>query len=820
MSLNDCVNRAVRAGLMDPTRAQFARDIFNENYDQARLGLGDTEALARAREETLKIIRRQMAQLRREKLLQVAKARDILQRATSAGVPLERAMIAHLGFDPGVKGIPSVESRHKAIRGQLQSGMDEFLATFRRDLLGRNKNPALFAQMLDELHGTDTGSRPAKHLARAFTESAERARLMFNQAGGDIPRLDGWALPHSHDAIAVRAAGFDKWFADIRQGLDIEKMKDYRTGEPFTEQGLRAAAREAFDGISSEGWIGREAGGQFGQKLARRRLDHRFFIFRDAQSWSRYHNQYGAGDVFSVMMGHLDGMARDIAALQLLGPNPTATIRWMADVVEKDAMTEAARTGARTDAPETLARKTRRTLNTMWEHYTGSSNQPINGKVARTFAGTRSVLQSAQLGGAALSALADVGFQRMAAGQVGIPFNRVLRRHVSLLNPANMGDQKLAVRLGLIADSWSSLAVAQQRYLGEVSGPEITQRLADFTMRVSGLSPWTQAGRWAFGMEFSGLLAEQAGRTFDQLPEPLRNTMDRYGISRFDWDVARRADAYEHEGERFLRPEDIGEEEIAYKFLDMFHTETEFAVPSASLRGRAALIGESQPGTLQGELIRSFAMYKNFSVTLLMTHHRRLMSMPTAYEKGRYAAQLMLTMTLMGAFSMQVKEVAKGRDPRAMWDADNPDMMAKFWGAAALQGGGLGIFGDFLFSQENRYGGGLAQTIAGPVAGLGADVLGLLNENRTRLTEGEDTTLAAGAIDLAQRYMPGSSLWFARTAMENLVFDELRKLADPKAHERLRRIERKYQREYGQDYWYSRADNTMRAPDLSAMFGD
>lgn len=820
MSLTECINRAVKAGLMDPARAAFARDMFKENFDQAKLGLGDAQALAVAREQTVTTIKHMMAQIRREKLLQVTRAQDILSRSTTAGVPLSRAMLAHLDFDPGVKGINNISKRKDTLRGVFHDKMGEFLRTHQRDLLGRVRDKEQLADIVRELHGESNGNAKAKEMAKAFADTAERARKMFNQAGGDIPPLKGWALPHSHDAIAVRAAGFDTWFQFIKERVDLSKMKDYSTGQPMTDFRFKVAAKEAFEGISTEGWAGREAGGgAFGQKLARRRQDHRFFVFKSADDWTAYHNKFGSGDVFSVMMGHFDGMARDIAALQILGPNPTATLRWMGDVVEKDLMVEAMRTGARTDAPESAARSTRRMIDGMWESYSGAQNAPINGRAARTFAGLRSVLQSAQLGGAALSAVTDLGFQKMAADQVGIPMRKILGRYVSLLTPGRKEDELLAVRLGLIADSWSSLAVAQQRYLGEVSGPEITSRLADFTMRVSGLSPWTQAGRWAFGMEFSGLLADNAGKAFANLPDPLRKTLEHHGISMFDWDLARRTPMLEHEGASFLRPEDIGDEEIAFKFLDMIHTETEYAIPSASLRGRSVILGESKPGTFVGEMIRSVAMYKNFTVTLMMTHHRRMMSMPTAGQKGKYAAQLMLTMTLMGGLSMQMKELAKGRDPRTMFDPSDKAATAKFWGAAALQGGGMGVFGDFLFSQQDRFGRGLAAAVAGPVVGVAADFTGYLNENVNRAIEGKDTKVASGAIDLAQRYAPGSSLWFMRTGIEAILNSTLREMADPQNNERLRRIEKRYKEDYGQEYWYQPSTGNLRAPNLGAAFG-
>lgn len=819
MSLRDCINRAVRAGLMDKSRGEWARNLFDETYDQRKLNLGDTEALARAREETLAIIRHSMAQIRREKLLQVSKTRDILEQMRSSGVPIERAAVAVLDFDPGVRGVANVAKRVDSVRGLLHSKLDGLLAKHKRKIGGSPHDKAGLADIVRALHGDKVDNPSAREFAEAYSDTAERARLMFNEAGGDIPKLDGWGLPHSHDAIAVRAQGFDAWYAKILPRLDVPKMRDFSTGQPFDEFSLREAARDAYDGITTEGTAQRSPGTRHGQKLARRRLDHRFFTFKSADDWMQYHDEFGDGDLFSVMMGHLDGMARDIARLQILGPNPTATVRYLADVVEKDVMETASRNGTPTDRPETIARSTRATLEKMYDHLTGSVNAPVHGKAARVFTGVRSVLQSAQLGAAALSAIGDLGFGKMAASKVGIPYRRLLSQTARMFSPTNVEDQRVAVRIGLIADNWATLASGQQRYLGEVSGPEIGRRLADGIMRLSLLSPWTQAGRWAFGMEFSGLMADNMARNFDNLPDELRSTMTRYGITPFEWDQARTAPPYVHKGSSFLRPDDIPEQSVALKFLDMIHTETEFAVPSASVRGRTLLIGESRPGTIQGELMRSFAMYKNFAVTLTMTHLRRGMALPKPKERAKYLGQLAMTLTMMGAVSLQMKELSKGRDPRPMVDSSDPAAMAKFWTAAFLQGGALGIYGDLLFSQKTRYGGGGAETIAGPVAGAFFDVTGTINQTFSRVATGDDPEAARGVVDLMQRYTPGSTLWWTRAALERVVWDQMRRLSDPKADQRIARIEKKYKRDFGQDYWYSRTGGNIRPPDFSKAFG-
>jgi hypothetical protein len=143
----------------------------------------------------------------------------------------------------------------------------------------------------------------------------------------------------------------------------------------------------------------------------------------------------------------------------------------------------------------------------------------------------------------------------------------------------------------------------------------------------------------------------------------------------------------------------------------------------------------------------------------------------------------------------------------------------EFWGAALLQGGGLGIYGDFLFSDVNRYDRGLSETIAGPVVGFADDVRKLTIGNVTQAIKGEDTNIGSELINFAGRYTPGSTLWYSRLALERMVLDQGKLWADPDAKSKMKRLESKYKREYGQNYWWRPGKTTpQRPPELSNVF--
>lgn len=815
MSFLDCIRKALDDGRLSEDGYRQARSLFDEIELDLQNKMHASQVQIEASRMAFDAMRFEKTEARRRELLQARTWQSISKnlqeyRNGKGEQDIAAAVLAHLDRDEYAR-FGNVEARRKAILGRLHGQMENVMATFRLNIVGEVRAKATLRDMVREAFGENTGNDAAAQLAKAWGQSSEMARKRFNAAGGHIPKRADWGLPQMHDASAVRRVSFQEWRDAVLPSLDVARMIDESTGQAFTTERLQLVLRDVYETIRTDGLNKVGISGQGGgRSLANRRADHRFLVFRSADDWMAYNDRFGVSDAFSSMMGHLDAMARDIASMEVLGPNPTATLRFMDTLMAKgQAMSGGALDGAQSSS---------HLMWNMWGQYTGSSNAPVNGKMASFFSGTRQILQSAQLGAAALSAVTDVNFQRMARQMSGLSSLRILPQYLKLLNPVNLADQKLAVRLGLVAENWSTHASALNRYVGEISGPEVTRRLADTVMRASLLSPWTQAGRWAFGMEFTGVLADYAGEAFDKLPKALQNTMARYAIAPEHWDIIRATPLLDHKGAQFLRPEDIASrtdlapstaDDLALRVLEMIQTETEFAVPSTSLRGRAMLKGDVRPGTFQGEIIRSAAMYKNFGVTFVYTHLMRVVAQKGFKNKAAMAMNLAISTSIMGALAIQLKEVSKGRDPRPMGSSD-------FWGAAVLQGGGLGIFGDFLFSGMNRMDRGLPETIAGPVASFGKDVIDLAVIKPFKAANGEDTNAGRDLIKFVQNYMPGSSLWYSRLALERIMFDQLQSWVDPQAQDRQQRTVRRWQKEFNQRFWWSPGDMAPeRGPNMS-----
>ncbi|SDW15148.1 hypothetical protein SAMN05444336_101255 [Albimonas donghaensis] len=827
--LFDCLQSAMDAGLVDPQRGTAAQRDYQDLFERYRRHAPDAAAAAMAAEDVKKSVARAATSRRHTVLAQLQRMRANQHFVGQAERPdLAVKSLLERGEGRG-HAQEAVRSTRDAISRQLRGMIPEFLKRNARDLTGRPRDRALLGDVVRELHGEGSGNGEAARMAGAVQKAFERARTLFNAHGGDIGELEDFGLPHSHDPRRLRRAGFDAWRAEIQPRLDWSRIIDHQTDRPFaSSRGAppdAAAAdrflRDIYSNLTTHGWDDRVPSLMpGGAALANRRAEHRVLHFRDASSWLAYNDAFGQANPFDAIVAHLDGMARDIALMRVLGPNPKAGL--------EHAIQTAQRVASQAADPVAERRVKRASVQAraMLAHLTGSANDPADSGMAAFLAGTRNVLTAAQLGSALLSAPTDLWTQHMAARAVGIGHGKVFARFVSLM--ASGSTRETAARMGYIADTLADTGSTAARYLGDVWSPEITERLASGVMRASGLARWTDMNRLAFQMEFAGLLAEQAGRTLDQVDEPLRSILRGRGFDDAEW--TRLADPALHfrtdAGETFLAPmhwreaalaaglENAEAEGLAIRLQALIEEQMEFAVPSVSLDARTSLIGEAPPGTIYGELIRSTAMYKNFALSLTLNQVRRTMARPGAMNRALYAAQLMAGLTLLGGVSVQLKEVAKGRDPRPM---DDP----AFWGAAVFQGGGLGIFGDFFSASTSRAGGGFAETLAGPVVGLGADVARAVASNADRAAQGKAPLIGRDAVNLARRYTPGSSLWYGRLALDRLVWDQLQDMLDPEARTLWRRQERKALRDRGNAAWWRKGETAPdRAPSFSSLAGD
>lgn len=834
MSFKDCLDIAQAGGEISAEQVARLKGDFNR-FRQFHLAGGPSMADALAKRDLLALLEKEAMHKRRlAKLAIAAQSRmkaDLKSFRNAAGEPDIAAAAIYKLENYDEAPFMSVASTSRHIIGRAQTMMQRNMQHFRRGAFGGDKtrwNLADLKKVVREAFGEDTGDQAAKGLAKEWMNTADWLRRRFNAAGGAIGKLENWGLPQHHSARALRKVGVARWKEDILPRLDLARMTHPLTGRAVDGREIDGVLDEVFAAITTGGWSKRDPSAiPGGRALANQRAEHRFLVFRDATSWLEYQDMYGSGDPFVTMMSHINMMAKDIAAMEVLGPNPSGMLELMKQMVTKE--TENGAAGAKALVPtegalgKVLSTDPVYRLDTLWKSIRGELQHPANEFWADTFSVGRSLITASVMGSAAITSLTDIGTGIIARKFAGLPASNAITQVVKAFSGLERNE---AVAAGLILDSAMSTFHAEARFAGAMGGPEWANYLVDRVLTYSGLLPFTQAGKHAFGLAFMSEAAKRIELSYDELPAAFRNTFARHGIRPHDWDLIRKTQLHtKYDGTQLLRPSEIAEridEKLADRWLDMIQSETEFAVPTGGHRARTLLTGNTKAGTLAGEILRSFAQFKSFSVAFMFLHGARMMRMIAADQRrgglstatAAYGGGLLFTTWMFGAAVVQINQPLAGRDPRDMTDSG-------FWLEALAKGGALGLYGDFLFASLSRYDNGLATSIAGPVADRVNETLNLGASLGAVLLSGEKGDFGKELVSFARRNIPGSNIWYLKLGWERVVMDQLQHLADPEANKAFKRRQQHFLRENGQYFFWAQGDRApSRAPDASAIFGD
>jgi hypothetical protein len=671
--------------------------------------------------------------------------------------------------------------------------------------------------------GRFAGPKEAETLAKIVRKWQEVARVDANRAGAWIKRLPGYIVRQSHDVYRIRGAGFEKWRDDILPALDVA-----RTFEAGGD--LEKALRAVYDGLSSGVHL-KSTGGPSGFKgprnIAKKASAERVLHFRDADAWSDYNAKYGTGNFREALLHGFDMSAQNTGLMRVFGPNPESNFNQMADELTRGLA------DAKQKQRFSEASGPRGWLRNRLETIDGTARIPVNALGARVGAVTRSVENMAKLGGATISSFSDIPLYAFEMRYQG---RSVLSSMAEAIGGLAKGRNRheMAEIDGMIGVTFDSLrGEATARFSAHDDLPGRMARAQQTFFKWNVLSWWTDAIRATGQRAMSHRLALNKALAWDGLDPDLVRTLSLYGIDAGKWDLIRAGTTKFADGREYLVPaaaQDASDaalttylsakglkatkarlrdlrDEIEGQVRTYLVDRAGFAVLEPDARTRATMLRGTRPGSVEGELIRFIMQFKSFSVATIQKPLGRELygrgfvgategnllrrtgsNLKTLLTNGNGElaglAQLMVWTTIFGYGSMVAKDILKGRTPRDPLDP-------KTWAAAFVQGGGAGIYGDFLLGETSRFGGGLLQTAAGPTLGTIDD----LYDIKVRLQNGDDA--AAAALRLAIGNTPFANLFYTRMALDYLLLWRLQESINPGY---LRRMEKRIEDENNQTF--------------------
>lgn len=816
MSFRDCIEAAVKVGRISREQAEDLYTRQRDAADRFRLDPQHSPESAARMADELGIERaKQDVRLRKYQAgLQAVRNTENVRRVLDYELGPTLGVRTLLARDAkGRATWASVQTEARNILGQAHAFMSESLSLVRSRWLGLQRDTQLLRAGVHEMFGEATGDPLAKTLARSWAKVTEDFRLRFNRAGGAIPKRVDWGLPQLHDGVKVGRVAVAEWVEFTKDLLNIERMTDVETGAPFTSDSLEIVLQGVYQTIKSNGLTDMVPGAQGGKKLANRRQEARFLVFRDADAWLQYQDRFGSGNIYGAMTNHLELMARDIALLEVLGPNPSASFKMLQDIATRGE-----------DRP------VRRAANqAVFNIINGTGDRNKSAFLANAFGAIRAWNVPAFLGAASISALSDISFMGLTARWNGLSVTRQMVRYLSQFDPSNEAERILATRVGITGLSWTQAYSNVGRFTevdGAVGGAlgKVTSagnRVGEFILRASGLNAQTDGGRRAFALEFSANMAENFDKRLADIDGDFGLTLRQRGVTAEEWDLIRQTPTTDHKGAQFFTVDQLMDrqdlplsqrQQLASRIQTIINEEILFAVPEPDALARVFTTGGESAGSLVGAVIRSVTQFKSFPIAVLSLHLQRALSarqLRGGMTAAAYAANGIIATTVLGVLAMQLKLIAKGKDPR---DLDDP----KAWIAGFVQGGGAGIYADFLFHDANRFGSGPITTLAGPSVGVVEDAIRISWGNAQQLMAGEDPKLAADMIGFAKRYWPGGSLWYTRLLLEREVWDQLALEADPRGTRRRFNRQQRRAREQGTEHWWRPGE---REPDRPPNIG-
>ncbi len=674
-------------------------------------------------------------------------------------------------------------------------------------------------------------------IARTLHKWQDVARLDGNRAGGWIGKLDNYVVRQSHSPDRLARAGEADWKAKILPRLDLARM--FPDGPPKNlDEWLHETYLNLTTGVRPKGAADftaqRMAAFKGPGNLAKSLSQERVFHFRSADDWFDYNAEFGFGNLREAYVQGLHRAAESNGLMQVLGTNPEYNL---------DAIVTGIRAKLSRSDPKALEKFDARTrrgtrIENALKEVSGFTRRVASQRLATVGAGLRVWNTLTGLGGAVVSAITDVPIRASALRYQGQSYLGELARGV--VAPLKrivgaVGDSERKATLSAVG-YFNEMAMGNlaTRFSPDESIPGRLQRATHTFFKWNLLGGWTDEMRRTSLESMGRFFGEASGEKFAGLSERTRRTLERFRIGEREWNVIRNGILEESGGEKFLTPQAVRDlepeafkgiaadrvkalkaeaaksgkvegldrliqrvledtrEDMASRVQQLYADEVNSAVINPDARTLAFVRQGQQAGTPMGEALRLFWQFKTFGIAVMQ---RAFLREFYGYGKGaggrlgmseiRGLATLMLGSTAFGYAAMTAKDMIKGRGPRPVDDY-------KTWQAAMTQGGGMGIYGDFMFGQSNRFGQGFLTTLGGPTVGKADAAYQLWNDFKA----GDD--VAAKAVKFGINNTPYANLFYTRMAADYLFLYELQETMNPGY---LRRMERKVEQDTGSEWW-------------------
>lgn len=695
----------------------------------------------------------------------------------------------------------SIDNLSSAMFGKATTRLGAFIERFHSKIPGGidtffRSNRNAIADVAKALHGDTDVPEVALKFAKAYNDSRNILLDQLRKAGVRINTLEDFGVKHKWDFFKVDKMTEDEYTELLMGALDPAKHFD-RDGRLLTKEGLENVVRTAYrNQILGEVSGSRNMLAGTANSFAE---SHRVFHFKSGADYLRVFDQIGSGELFDTMMESLQELATDAAIASKLGPDPDRVFNEL-DKLARLEFAKAKKSAKEGLKPATIPENTLLNNRMIYNYLRGTTSGLGNPLAASAFSTIRNFITGSKLGSAALAAIGDQTFIRANAKLLGMSYRKIAGKQLAAVFSGKTAKEQreLAIRLGLLTDWAFGIARAGNRFgdvsvAGKVSG--MSASFADFTLRSSGLSRLTREGKQAYALELNSFLYKHRLEDYSELPFKLRASLIANNIDAGTWDKIRHS-VVELGGVGWLDPEGM-ERDASLRFLGFIHNEVRHAIPEPGAEVRTLMTQGAAAGTAAREVAGIITQFRGFTLSTLLNNLRKTLFHPAnqgAMNKLKYASNLIIYGTLVGAISLTLRDLKDGKDPR---DPTDPQFLLD----AIVQAGvyDLGLFIPTGLDQPAKGEVGALYAIIPPMVRLFAQVYAFSTDTPKNIAQGKQPLKPA--VDLLAKNVP-LNLWYTSLIMQRLIIDQLKKMASKNSSRSFKRQETMLKKRTDQKYWW------------------
>jgi hypothetical protein len=653
-----------------------------------------------------------------------------------------------------------------------------------------------------------TGDESAVKIAEAVTDINSRLIDRQNRAGAYINKRKGYIMRQQHDPDAIRRAGgrglgkgskeasFEVWKQFIMPLLDMQETFGGTTDADFIDDWLRKVHEGIVTGVHGRFNAG-NINGSFGLvgSLAKRVSQPRILHFKDADAFYQYNQAFGLKNFRDSIISQIRADSHNIALMENFGPNPRAMFSRIKSELKHEYRSHP-------DDLKAIKSLDSHMLEASFKMVSGELDQIANPTIHSIGFALRALTTMGRLGGVTLSAIPDKAFLQLEASYQGISNFKTLHEQFRLFKPKTAEERQRLRLMGAGLDGFLG-SVASRFSLHDKRNGTLFKLQQKF-FQLNMMNAWNDAHKSGMAHLMASNFGELADLDMPNLPDETKRLFLQYGISQREWNIIRKAKV-DYEGHSYITPDqisaqgvekipDVSWEElmsdyalkdspnnrkrildtIETKYRTMLADRIDIGVPTPGNWERTVTSLGTQTGTIVGDVTRMLFHFKSFPITVYNKILRReiyghgsesLREWLMSDRQGNFRMlQLIAVTTIGGYMSGVIKDLLKGRTPK---DPTKGKTILE----AMQRGGGMGILGDFMFTEYDRSYRSFMNVMAGPVLGTASEAIGTTSQ----AIRGENVSMSAGKLALANT--PYINLFYIRPVLDYLILWNLQENA-------------------------------------------